>query len=427
MLDLDLGAHSAVIHGVARDTSGHVLPGHTVTAWSSESNFNSSAITDKTGAFEISHVPPGVYRVAAWDRLRSQPQGWGVQTVREFREAFDGNASQIVVNRGERAVANPVVIPSRSILEAALKLHLNAVMMPDEQEPAIREAAKSPYTLAKLIEANPHLDESTLAKVLALDERGFRLPCNFGVSDCTVRVETVSDPDLALVVIQNGIPGRDVYLRYAKKPGDLWQFAGAAGATAHYGAPTHETLRMWGKPFLKTVADWSQNGAGIVDHVEEWFDLTNAEFTPLFSFSAESGTNGFSMAVSTASTCEAKIANLGSSEQIELTLKMHFLGPGLDVERVFVGTYQRPAGGKFKLMSAYSDPQRSQTISAKEFEGLANPMQENVANLLRYALPGLRKIASGSDPEAREWLQSVLEHSEDSAEKRELAQMLKRC
>jgi hypothetical protein len=38
--------------------------------------------------------------------------------------------------------------------------------------------------------------------------------------------------------------------------------------------------------------------------------------------------------------------------------------------------------------------------------------------LLAYALPGLQKIAIGSDSEAKEWLRSILEKAKDTPEKR---------
>jgi Carboxypeptidase regulatory-like domain len=426
LLDIELGSQAGVIRGIVRDASGRLLPGVTVTAWDSSSDFNLSAISDKTGNFEIGHLAPGSYRVAAWDRLHSQPQGWGVQTLREFRDEFAGTASPIVVKPGEQATLDPVMVSSQTIVAAARRLHLNAPMMPDEQEAAIREAAKSPYTLAKLIQANPHIDASTLATVLGIDDRNFEWPCSFVMSQCSVKVESVSNPELALVVIHNEMPGMDLYLRYAQKPDNLWQFTGEAGAGSRYQAPTHEIVRMWGKPFLKTDQDRSQHGSGIIDDVEEWFDLTDAKFAPVFSFSSEAGSRGFSMAVDTHGTSKAKLGQSSASQQIELRLKMHFLGPGFDVERVFLGIYQRPASGKFKLVNAYSDPQRLRAISVKEFEALADPMSDNEVNLLAYALPELRKIASGSDAEAREWLASVLEHSDDSPEKRELVQLLKK-
>lgn len=429
LLDVELGSQAGAVRGVIRDATDNRLPGITVTVWSSDRNFNSSAVTDTTGSFEIGHLPPGAYRVAAWDRLHSQPSGWGIQTMRAFRDEFNSEASPIVVKQGEQAALNPVLIPFRRIQETARKLDLNAVIMPDDQEPAIREAVKSPYTIATLISANPHIDESTLAKALNLDESDFSLPCNFSVSECSVKVEKiepVSSPEMTLVVIQNDLPGVDVFLRYARKSGDAWRFTGAARTSAHYGAPTHEIVRMWGKPFLKTDSDWSQNGAGILDHVEEWFDLADAGFKPVFSFTSEGGTNGFAMAVSTMSESEARIGQAGPNEQIELTVKMHFAGPKFDVKRLFVGIHQRPANGKFKLVNAYSDRQHLHTIATQEFEALSNPLGDGEVNLLRYALAGLREIAAGPDADAREWLEMVLEHSRDSAEKREFLELLKK-
>lgn len=429
LLDVELGAHASAIRGVIRDAAGRPLPGITLTVWNPDSDFNTNAVTDTTGSFAIGHLPPGAYRVAGWDRLHSQPNGWGIQTVRAFRDEFDSEASLIVVKQGEQAVVNPVLISFGRIEETARRLHLNAVMMPNDEERAIREAVKSPDTLAALIAANPHLDESTLAKALHVDGRDFTLPCNFVASECSVKVEKVepaSNPKTALVVIQNDLPGIDVYLRYMRNSADAWQFAGAARASAHYGPITREIVRMWGKPFLKTHADWSQNGGGITDHVEEWFDLTNAEFTPVFSFTSEGGTNGFAMRVSTSSKSETRIEQAGANERIELTMKMHFFGFDSDVERLFVGIYERPSNGKFKLVNAYSDSQHLHPIATNEFEALNDPEGDREVNLLRYTLAELRKIASSPDADARQWLETVLEYSHDSPEKHELLKLLKK-
>jgi hypothetical protein len=64
-------------------------------------------------------------------------------------------------------------------------------------------------------------------------------------------------------------------------------------------------------------------------------------------------------------------------------------------------------------------------MPTKDFEALADPFQNpSIEKILVYALPGLRGIATGSDPEAKEWLQSILDEAQDTPEKRELLDLL---
>ena len=77
-------------------------------------------------------------------------------------------------------------------------------------------------------------------------------------------------------------------------------------------------------------------------------------------------------------------------------------------------------------MKVNSDRQHLHPIALKEFEALRDPMGDGDVNLLRYALAELRKIASGSDTEARKWLETVLKYSPDSPERRELLELLKK-
>jgi len=84
--------------------------------------------------------------------------------------------------------------------------------------------------------------------------------------------------------------------------------------------------------------------------------------------------------------------------------------------------YERRTNEKtFTVRSAYSGADRRTTISTRDFEELADPFS-GLSNekLLIYALPGLQKIAAGSDPEAKEWLHSILDKAKDTPEKRAL-------
>ncbi len=185
-------------------------------------------------------------------------------------------------------------------------------------------------------------------------------------------------------------------------------------------------MRVGGKPFLKISSDHSQFGFGVSQEIEDWFDLTQPDLEPVFSFTADGGEGRFSMGVGRSIHAQASLSQAAGLERIDLILSVHLDGPGLDLEAMYLGIYERPANQKkFTLRIAYSGLDRRTTISAKDFEELADPFS-GVSNqqLLVYALPGLQKIAAGSDPDARQWLQSILSHAKDTPEKRALLDLL---
>jgi len=64
-------------------------------------------------------------------------------------------------------------------------------------------------------------------------------------------------------------------------------------------------------------------------------------------------------------------------------------------------------------------------MPAMDFEELADPFSElSNEKLLTYALPGLRKIATGADADAKGWLRSILNEAMDTPEKRTLLGLL---
>jgi hypothetical protein len=63
-------------------------------------------------------------------------------------------------------------------------------------------------------------------------------------------------------------------------------------------------------------------------------------------------------------------------------------------------------------------------MATKEFEELADLRGLTDEQSLAYAHPGLRKIATGADPEAKEWLRLVLDRTQDTPEKRSLLELL---
>jgi hypothetical protein len=113
-------------------------------------------------------------------------------------------------------------------------------------------------------------------------------------------------------------------------------------------------------------------------------------------------------------------------ERINVILFVHFTAVGLDFPAQYNAVYDRPQGQKkFTLRSAGTGLGFGPAMPTKDFEELANPFQlPSVEKLLVYTLPGLREIASGSNADARKWLQSVLDHAKDTPEKRTLLELL---
>lgn len=118
------------------------------------------------------------------------------------------------------------------------------------------------------------------------------------------------------------------------------------------------------------------------------------------------------------------------ADTIDLDVEVRYSGNDLDLGFAsYRATYQRPAKqAKFSLREVH--PLRgAPAISNKTFEDLADiVVDDGVSNgqLLVYALPRLRAIASGSNADAQGWLLSVLSRCKDTPEKRTLQSLLER-
>lgn len=293
----------------------------------------------------------------------------------------------------------------------------------------IVKAAKSPTALARYIEAHKKLDWDALWKAIGgKDERVSDPPCGDAIEiPCSASIVTVLNPDQAILIIQsNARKTDDIYLRYRQDAKGAWQYSGEHSAYINGAPRRYEVFRAGNKPFLKISSDLSEIGGGFSQEVEEWFDLTRSDFDPVFSFTVDGGENRFSFGVSRAISAQAVISQASGRETIELTLEVHFDGPSLAVPATYIGVYERLAGQKnFKLTSAYAGSDRQTVISAKEFEALGDPFEgPSNEQLLVYALPGLRKIATGTDSKATQWLGSILEKAKDTPEKLALVELL---
>ena len=186
----------------------------------------------------------------------------------------------------------------------------------------------------------------------------------------------------------------------------------------------HEVARVGGKPLLKISSDLSQVGGGFSQEVEDWFDLTLPDFEPVFSFTADGSFGSFGASIGRQIRAQA-IPLEGGRESISLTLNVAFTGFGRDLGfAMYTGIYERLATAtKFTLQSAHLGFDSRESISTTDFEALGGTGPANEQALV-YALAGLQEIANGSDPDAKGWLRSVLDHAQDTPEKRQLLDLL---
>jgi Carboxypeptidase regulatory-like domain len=427
-----LSSHAAELRGTVRDPSGKPRPATSVTIWSAASGLNLTATSATDGTFQLGNLPPGNYRVAAWDQLYVQPPGWGVQTMHQFRDQFEAVASAIILSEGQRLSLDPALISRTAIEQAASKLHLNAVMNQTAELDAIAQAVKSPQALALFLESNRTIDWTLVRRALGLDE-AWIAPCgdHFPAADspCSVTSESVAKPDQAILVVRGGDLSYAVeYLRYLQNRNGGWQFAGEKNAYQRNSPSHHRIMQFGDKPFLAISSDLSQNGMASQQVLEEWFDLTKPDFKPVFSFTPEGGQSRYGFGVGRTINAAYALSNRANIETIQVTLTVHFNGVGFDQEATYIGLFERYTNDKaFRLRIAYSGAARRAEIPTKDFEELADPCS-GLSNekLLKYAFPGLQAVAKGSDEDSRGWLQSVLGHAKDTSEKRALLELLKR-
>jgi len=172
----------------------------------------------------------------------------------------------------------------------------------DARQGDIVLASKSPLLLARYIEAHRLFDWDALTSALGIREKEpIYAPCG-GPKDvqnpCSTSLLSVLNPDQQILIIQGELlQHNDVYLRYLRKSNGEWTFAGKRTAFVKEFPRRHEVVRLNGKPLLKIASDHSQIGAALVQEVEDWFDLTQPGFDPVFSFTPEGSYADFSFAV----------------------------------------------------------------------------------------------------------------------------------
>jgi hypothetical protein len=299
---------------------------------------------------------------------------------------------------------------------------------------SISTAIKSPEALKAYLESNRTIEWGNLWETLGVAPNEYWVaPCgaDFPVGDavCAVDLEHISRPDQTLLTIRGGEASYSKeYLRFLKQASGEWRFAGEFYAFQK-DSPSEHTITIFGtKPFLMISSDHSQVGAATVQKVEDWFDLSLTGLEPVFSITAEGSEYRWAMGVSRTTQAAHQFSVSGGLERIHVTLKLTFEGEGLAQEATYSAEYERrPSEKKFGLRRAYLEGPSRVRISPEEFTELADPFS-GVSNdkLVAYAIAGLRKVATGPDKDARDWLILVLGYVGDTPEKRELMGLLRR-
>lgn len=318
----------------------------------------------------------------------------------------------------------------KAMYRLAATIILSSVAFAQNAETEIALAAKSPMTLARYVESHSKaFDWKALWNALGTHDPNVLWPlCGESFYSCSTEVVTVPKPEQIILIIQSdGVRTHDIYLRYLKEKDGGWRFAGERSATLYDNFPRrHEIIRIGDKPFLKISSDLSQIGGCWEQDVEDWFDLAQPDLKPAFTFTPRGGFCWFGARVGREIRVQAIPSGSSGLETIELRLNASFITfTGELASGVYTGIYERRlTATTFTLRQAYSGSGRGTRIPTKEFEGLADLRGLTAEQSLVYALPGLRKIAAGADPEAKAWLRLVLDHTQDTPEKRSLLELL---
>jgi hypothetical protein len=122
-LDVVLSANAGDIGGIVHGVDGMPLAGVLVTLWTpgvpieGVTDFTRIAQTDTNGQFKFASLPPGEFRVAAWEQIDP-----GLGTVPEFRIKFESKAAAVKLEEGAHENVDAPLIGRDAIETEAAKL-----------------------------------------------------------------------------------------------------------------------------------------------------------------------------------------------------------------------------------------------------------------------------------------------------------------
>jgi len=287
-------------------------------------------------------------------------------------------------------------------------------------------ASKSPYDLARFIDSHTGFDWNTMWKALGVDaaDAGNLFRCE-NRGECTTELITFLDPDQTILHIHDGGVW-DTYLRYLGTAGSGWRFSGAFTPMFRCFPQRHETARVGNKPFLR-ISTQGVNGSNWGSEIEKWFDLTQPDFAPVFSFSPQGWGLDYLGGPPVIRLSHSYHANAFADsneheETIKLSIDMSFTANTSEFDlgsANYTGVYKRDQGqNQFTLRSAYPSRDRHSPIPNPRFEKLEGGMDFENEEVLFYILDPLKRTAAGPDTPAKRWLRRFLAKCQDTPEKR---------
>jgi hypothetical protein len=286
--------------------------------------------------------------------------------------------------------------------------------------PVCAQTAVNPYDLARFIDSHTNIDWAPIWKAWGVAKPPEMPTCGRGLDRCSADVITVPKPSQAILAVEGWLS--DTYLRFVED-GSGWRFAGAYHTSANFHPGRYEVTRIAGERFLRVSGD-DAYGTGVDSEIETWFDLSRADFEPVFAFTVQGWDFLEELAINRKIYASASPR---SANSIDLELEVVYSGDGVDLGSAeYRATYKRaPDQQQFSLRRVEPYPRELPAISNKDFDELAKiaigPSNER---LLVYTLPRLKEIASGPDSEVKDWLRDVLARCKDTPEKRALQALL---
>lgn len=287
--------------------------------------------------------------------------------------------------------------------------------------PEILQAARSPYELARYVDTHVGFEWKPLWERFKLQAP--LLPCS-QAGECSTELITVLDPPQTILVIDTPWD-TEAYFRYLGSERDGWKVAGAfSGFTTNY-PRRHEITRIGRRPFLR-ISQQGSSGSDVSSEIEQWFDLADQEFVPAFSFTPQGHEHRMGFGVSRKLHA---VVSAGAAETMRVLVTVRYMSyeDSNELGRTeFAATYARRAGQKrFTLREVTREPSGI-PVPTERFEKLVDLDEGGASNelLISEALPGLKKVASGDNADARGWLRSMLSNVKDTPEKRELVKLL---
>jgi len=281
----------------------------------------------------------------------------------------------------------------------------------------------TPYDLARFLSSHKETEWKSMWKAWGIPKAD--IPGCDSPGSCTVDLVTLSAPPQAIIVIQS-LPS-DYYLRF-RNVGPNWRYAASTSTFNKNFGRRYEIAQIAGTPFLK-ISSQGANGSNWDSEIESWFDLSSKKFEPVFAFTPQG--NEFRTGFGVCRDIRA-FASEGMEGTIELDIEIRFsLLRKIDLGFARYKAHYERAGNEaeFKRIRITPAGGSARPVSKDDFEKLVNIETEDgpsESQLVEFAMPRLREIASGPDTEDRQSLKEGIEYWEDSPAKRELLALIAR-